>query len=541
VSTFLDYVSASVSAGALGGQIGAVTLTVPAPLQANLGSVTASVVFTPVTTLAGALGNTGITIWFPAGVFSAISAVTTPTTGVTISTFTANVLTLTTSVAMNGGTAVTIAFTATLGASPMAKPCTQVSVATSSDLRSVTSSGAPALGSQITLSKWQVSSTTPLAASQSLTVTFTNPTPLGTGANAVVTFNYPSNYFTSGVTPAIGSGMAGTPGVTGSTFFTVQLTTGIAAAQTTTVTFTGLTMGVPQAQSSAGATVSTSTDTVSAGLPTPALGGAVTLSSFKVSSTTPLLAAQSLTVTFTNPTALPGTSAGGNKITVSYPSGYFASGTGSLTLTGLTSATIGSTSSTSVEITTTVALAAGATTTITIGGLTMGPSPIQATASCNGWSASVSTSTDRAGSTAPLSLGGVVSVTAFQPSSRVPLTASSNFIFTFTTQTVLAVSQTLVLTFPDTFATGSAPSVTGLAASVAPLLSTSVTFTATSIINPGTYTVTLAGLTMGNPYQPSQGKKRRFNDDLNRRHGNRGIGWHSRRPSVQRGDDHCNC
>lgn len=120
----------------------------------------------------------------------------------------------------------------------------------------------------------------------------------------------------------------------------------------------------------------------------------------------------------------------------------------------------------------------------------------------------VSTSTDRAGTLfTPPNLGGLVSVTSFTPSTRVPLTASSSLTVAFTTQTNIASGGFVTLFLPLGFASGS-PTITpstGFAASIAAFQTlgslTASVMTTTAAVSAGSYTITVAGVTMGGPMQ----------------------------------------
>jgi len=120
----------------------------------------------------------------------------------------------------------------------------------------------------------------------------------------------------------------------------------------------------------------------------------------------------------------------------------------------------------------------------------------------------ISTSTDSAGTVfTPPNLGGLVSVTSFTPSSRVPTTASSSLTVAFTTQTNIASGGTVTLFLPSGFVSGS-PTLaasTGFAASIAAFQNSGnnalSVMTTTAAVTAGSFTITVSGVTMGSPVQ----------------------------------------
>jgi hypothetical protein len=349
----------------------------------------------------------------------------------------------------------------------MEAPCQHFSVATSSDLRSVGAVTGAALGKTTVVTGFTTSTTVPLTASSSVVVSFTIATNIASGGSVVLT--YPSLYITgTPTTPVVAStGFAASIGATTRNSVTMTTTAAVTAGSFT-VTIAGVTMGGPTPAVPAGIAISTTTDSIGTRFTAPQLGGVARVTGFVPSSRVPLTASSSVVVSFTIATNI----ASGGSVVLTYPSSYIT-GTPTTPVVASTgfAASIGATTQNSVTMTTTAAVTAGSFT-VTIAGVTMGgPTQISpSSGSCgSAVGVAISTSTDSAGTVfTPPNLGGLVSVTSFTPSSRVPTTASSSLTVAFTTQTNIASGGTVTLFLPSGFVSGS-PTLTastGFAASI---------------------------------------------------------------------------
>jgi len=282
---------------------------------------------------------------------------------------------------------------------------------------------------------------------------------------------------------------------------------GIAAATAFKITLAGMVMGAATTGSATGITVTTVADTVaSAGVTSGLINPTVTSVGFSIAAAkrVPASTAAALTLSST-PTSEVRI---GGRITLNYPSGFFAPSVTATANAARTAsvqtmmAAVAATGSTSVVITTAVAgIAAGTAFTITLAGLTMG----SATA---GGDITVTTDTNPGPSPAVHSGGLGTQVTAFTatPSSTALATASSTLVITFTATATVAIGGTISFWFPTGWYDTAAAPTANIAgtSSVATLTATSafsgnkITITtAVAAIPIGAFTITLSGLKTG--------------------------------------------
>jgi hypothetical protein len=295
----------------------------------------------------------------------------------------------------------------------------------------------------------------------SVTVGFILTTAIPIGGT--ITLKYPAGFFAPSVTPfAITAGTSSVPQLTGTCSATtadaVVITTASAPIPSTEITGVGffVTIGGFQmgavAASTLGVNVRTSSDTEpSANVFSGAILGKVTDLSFSISSSHRIVSKTNvpLTLSFKLSTLLPS----GGKITLNYPTSFFAVSTptvplGSSSVAGFTG-TCAATTSTSVIITTAGAAVPASSFVVTLAGFVMGSATVDVVG------VTVQTSEDTAVSAA-VSSGSIstqVSTVAFaiNAADRIAFKASVQITLTFTPATPLPPGGTITLTYPAGF------------------------------------------------------------------------------------------
>jgi len=172
----------------------------------------------------------------------------------------------------------------------------------------------------------RVADKTNVAATFSFTTTAGGALVIGSN----ITLTYPPGFFSSSATPSVlmsgsASGTSAPPSLTAIVVTTA--TVGIAASANVIVTLTGLKLGPVTAGNSTGITLSTSSDlTPSVGLGSGAIGYQVMNALFFIAPSDRVAGKSGSSATFSfTPTVGGALTAGGN-ITLTYPSGFFASG-----------------------------------------------------------------------------------------------------------------------------------------------------------------------------------------------------------------------
>lgn len=235
---------------------------------------------------------------------------------------------------------------------------------------------------QVTAVSFNIKSSDRVAAKPMVTVTigFTPTTPVPIGGT--LTISYPLNFFANSVTPSVPSdsssvlGLSGTCQPTGNSSFTFSTSGAAIPASAFVVTVAGLTMG-SKTSGSNDVTVQTSSDTSpSIPISSGSIGNQVLSVVFTVASLDRMSTKTAVPVTFgfTSTTLLNI----GDLITLSYPSGFFASGIKPTFSSGQSNVvklagTCSFTAATSLTITISgAAIPAASTVVLTLTGLTMG-------------------------------------------------------------------------------------------------------------------------------------------------------------------------
>jgi len=294
-----------------------------------------------------------------------------------------------------------------------------VSVSTNKD--SVSSTAASGvIGAQVADVAFTIDAADRVAAATGKAVTLAFKPITAVPATGTVTLNYPSGFFgaaTPGLDSAVGAVKLtiAAPGAT-SVVMTVKADQSLAVDTAVTITLTGVTMGAPNAGSSA-VTVSTSLDYASSTAASGVIGAQVADVAFTIDAADRVAAAtgKAVTLAFKPITAVPAT----GTVTLNYPSGFFGAAVPTLDATvGAVKLTIAAPGATSVVMTVKAdkSLSANTAVTITLSGVTMGG--INAGSSA----VTVSTSLDYASSAAASgALGGQVSTVS------LTLTAADRF------------------------------------------------------------------------------------------------------------------
>jgi len=511
-----DIVSTGITSGPLGGTVTGVSMSIvggllPGATGANTKAVVAFNPSSPLTV--GQL----ITIGFPTGYLSGPAAVdfTTANTFGAVNAVGAGYTIAVGSVGLAAG-AVTLTLTGvTLGSlSNFAQAGCSVGiwVDTDNDLRSVNPVSTQALGGMVSAVSSTIAAAdrVPLATTKSVIVSFKIQSALVNGN--IVTINWAgangpvaaSSYVSavSGVTFVTPSVFASASAITNGATLSIG-SAGATANTAYTVTLTGATIGLAAAATANGISVSTTNDVAATG-PTVAIGGQITGVSVSIAAAdrVPLATAKSVTVSFTTQTAL----TSGQLVTISFPvSPAFFAGTIAVTAAATFAAT-----TTVVAAGLTIAIgstgAAIGSYTLTLTGVTIaGP---LTSSTCNNFF--VNTPNDLQGGAMIPAIGGQVTGVSFSVAvlDRVPAANGKSITVSFTTQTVLASAQTVVVTIPSSYI-GGAIGVTYAGAvntfsttATVGLLSVTITVGSAGAVA-GSYTVTLTGATMGMPIAAS--------------------------------------
>jgi len=288
----------------------------------------------------------------------------------------------------------------------------------------------------------------PFATSKTITVAFTLTTALSNGGR--ITINYPSGFFASCVQYVV-SGHPVISSNTESGVSSLVLTVnGTLAAAATTVTLVGLTMGGPNAGSN-GITVSTSSDVASSAVASGVIGGQVASVTMTIAAADRAAGAtgKAVILVFTTTVAL----ATNDKITISYPSGFFAPAvTPTVAPITLTAGATGATGATSITLTAASAITAGAIT-VTLSGMTLGGAVAN-----DATGIKVTTVKDLASSgSATGVIGQVTGVTfAIAAADRVAATVTKDVTIAFTLAVALAAADKVTINYPSGFIATSA-------------------------------------------------------------------------------------
>jgi len=374
-----------------------------------------------------------------------------------------------------------------------------VSVETVNDLAST--SNHPQLGGQVSAVSLNVATADRVVGltNKPITVAFTIQTALA--ASNTVTINFPNGFITSATVTAVPDTFtAGSQ--TGTQVVLTVAASKTVAAGAVTVTLTGATIGGPRGASSSAVTVQTNYDLSSDG-GHPAIGGLVTVPTLTIPAEERLASVvnRRIVVGFTLTTAL----VQSDTIAISFPSSpnSFVDSITNGDVTGIAAAA----SYASNTITLTVA-AAGVTAgakTVTICGVTLNAFAVDSATGIR-----VSTNKDyttacSASGTVGTSQGTITDVSMTIPfANRIKNTAQSA-VFAFTTSANIpaatcGVSNTVVLTVPGNFFASGTPSssMTGYTVG-ANFAAGTITLSGTTALQAGKMTVTISGLTLGNP------------------------------------------
>jgi hypothetical protein len=489
VVTPLD-LAATGSTVPLGGSVSFVSSTIAAAERVpGLSGKSVTVAFTTATRL---LPGQSVTITLPTGYISGtIGVVGTNFATATFGTAPVYVVTATADVAAG---AITLTLTGATIGGPMAGSANGVSVVTTTDIAA--SGPTVSLGGVVTNVAFAIAAADriPGLTGKSVTVTFTMASTLRTGQSATITL--PTNY------------ISGTIGVVGTNFATatfgtahqyIVTATADVAAGAITLTLTGATIGGPRPQACNGVWVSTTSDLRSTNVVSPpALGGTVSAvsSTIAIGERVPGKA-KPVTVSFTVATAMPAS----HKVTITFPSNYIAFGTITATAPNFKTTTMGTLPQVIVEVDT-AGVAAGSSHTIVLSGGVLG-APTAASTS----GVSVATSSDMAAFGAAVALGGVVSNVGISitPAERIPALTGKSVTVSFTTATLLASGQSVTITLPTGYISGTIGAVGTNFATTTTGTAPVYIVTATADVAAGAITLTLTGATIGGPVAASSG------------------------------------
>jgi hypothetical protein len=368
------------------------------------GKTGAAATFCLMTTAGGALAvGSNITLTYPSGFFASAGSPSVqisgggPTGSVATPTDTQIVIT-TAAQAIDGSTAVTVTVTGlTMGGAPTAGG--GISLATSVDRTASASVASGVIGGAVTSVTFGVALADRVANKTSAAATFAFTTTAGgaLAAGSNITLTYPSGFFASAGSPSVQiSGGGPTGSVATPTDKQIVITTAAQAidgSTAVTVTVTGLTMGGTPTAGSNDVSISTSKDPIaSSGVSSGAIGGQVTSTSFAMAASDRVAGKAGTAATFSFTTTAGGALAAGSNITLTYPSGFFASaGSPSVQISGGgPTGSVATPTDKQIVITTAAQAIDGSTAvTVTVTGLTMGGAPTA------GGGISVATSVDQ--------------------------------------------------------------------------------------------------------------------------------------------------
>jgi hypothetical protein len=367
-----------VSTGSIGSQVGSVTLTIQ-PSERIAGSTNRRITISFITVTSLPTGGS-ITINYPSGFFKSgvIPFVVGANTNIIdTSSFSETSIFLYVCAPVVAGTIVVTLGGVTLG--PVTSGSLGISVSTSMDyVSSGVSTGSITASSQITGVILTINSIDRVAGASSKTITLTFKTSTRHPSGSKITLVYPPAFFGSGISPT--SIVSGYSFATGSVFEASSiilnlLNTEINAATTLAITLSGVKMGPPMSEKTAGIYVETSEDDASPGVTSGTIGGQVGGVSLTINAADRVSGASGKAVTFALKTAnLDGSAlASGGKITLSYPSGFFMAGVTPTAVSSLTFS-ISQFGTNSIVLTLSSTLAKNTAVTITLNGVTMGQS-----------------------------------------------------------------------------------------------------------------------------------------------------------------------
>jgi alpha-tubulin suppressor-like RCC1 family protein/serine/threonine protein kinase len=341
----------------------------------------------------------------------------------------------------------------------------------------------------------------------SCALTFVMASDLPSGGS--VTVRYPSAFFRTGVVPTVAaSSFQAISGSTSDSTVVLRLLSGsVVSGRLTTVTLSGLTMGLATAGSSTGIAVSSTTDPAeSNGIPSGPIGNMVLDVDFKMSATDRIASKSGVAVTLSFSVSVGGALDSSSTITFKYPSNFFVP-SAEPTVNASSALTVQSAATTATSIVMTInsgSVASAAKVSLTLSGLTMGPDTAGVSSGMK-----ISTSADLFDSSGVPTgvIGDKVTDVGFKmyELDRVALKTYSTATVTFKVSAggALSTNSTITIAYPaNFFASSPAPSVSAssdlVVRSEVPATS-AVVLTVSSGSSPsaGVVSLTLFGLTMG--------------------------------------------
>jgi len=235
---------------------------------------------------------------------------------------------------------------------------------------------------RVTFSMFDILATNRIANKTNVSVSFSFTTSSGSSLaiGSFISLMYPSGFFSTFATPSVtmSGSFAGTSSTPSSSAIVITTATAVIPASTNvTVTLSGLRLGPITAGNISGITLSTSADfTPSVGLGSGAIGYAVLNTSFSVGSWDRIAGKSDCEATITFTPSVGGAVVAEGKITLMYPSGFFASGVTATQVAlsgGPTVASAAPSTATSIVVTLLSGMLVPSTAvTMRLSGLTMG-------------------------------------------------------------------------------------------------------------------------------------------------------------------------
>jgi len=529
-----DLVSVGVTSGVLGGRVSRVSVDIAS--TDRVPAATGKSVTIGFTTQSALLSGQTVTVIFPD------NFLTGTTIGVTfagaVNTFATTATAVGTdqlTIAVGSAGAIAAAYTITLtgvtmpvaqGSSTAAADCAVAfGVQTTTDM--IGGTNTPQIGGVVSRVMFSIAPLDRVPASNGKTVTVSFSTQTALVSGNLVFINFPPSYISGSPIGVTFAGALNTFATTATAVGTDQLTIAVgsagAVAATYTITLTGATMGSPiGANALTGISVRTTTDTQgNSGY--PALGGQVTAVALNIATSDRIAALnRRIIVSFTLATAL----ASGNTITVRLPLGLVQNVVAGDATGILARAALADASGIRRNIVLTASgVVTAAAQMVTICGVQLGLFP---TNNINVNAVEVVTTMDYTATCSETGTVGTSPARVTAVSMNIPLFASrvagntaQTVTFAFTTSTLLPTSSSncnsvnrVTITFPNNFfvangvPVGSCTAaamlqITGLdgytltGSRTGPSSTTQFIFTGTDALNPATYTVVIAGLTLG--------------------------------------------
>jgi len=397
-------ISRGVSIGAIGTSVTSLGTMTIADRTAGATNKAVTLAFTTTVNLAS---GDKVTINYPNGFFAAAVTPTVAPTTLTAAATGATSILLTASATINAA-AVTVTLSGlTMGggasSSSVGDSANGITVTTDKNPIAPTGTATGVLG-RVTSVSFSIVSTDRVAAAtaKDVTIAFT----LGVALTAAdkVTVNYPSGFFGTVAPSSIkatnsagsASTLFGADGAPGATSLTIVVLTGQTPGATThTLVLVGMTLGAATAGVAASVTVSAPGNAVSTvGADSGAIGGAVSAVSFYSPNVLRAGATnQTVTVTFTTASSTPLTT---GRITINYPSGYFATSPTPVIYSPSTIASAAAPTATAIVLSVGGAAIGAGTVTVVLGGLTIGSTAV----ACGASGITVNTNVDYSASSA---------------------------------------------------------------------------------------------------------------------------------------------